>query len=57
MEMCFNNKFELIAEILTVVEERAVIMDLSVAYITRAIDMMMSVLNRRMRRSKFDADG
>ena len=57
VEMCFGRNLRLMTEILTVVEERAVIQDLSVAYVTRAIDMMLSVLYMRMRGSKLDADG
>ena len=56
-EMCFGRKLGLMVEILTMVEEIAVIQDLSVAYVTRAIDMMLSVLYMRMRMSKLDAEG
>ena len=57
LEMCFGRNLGLMTEILTVVEERAVIQDLSVAYVTRAVDMMLSVLYMRMRGSKLDAEG
>ena len=54
VQMCFGRSLGLMTEILTMVEERA---DLSVAYVTRSIAMMLSVLYMRMRGSELDADG